>query len=216
VCDNAFGEAIEGVAAFKEADDASVGGSGGNLSDPGGEVLEIFVCEVESTERISFSGIESCTDENQFRAELFHRGDQGLFEGPENLFARASGGKWAVECGADPCTSADLAGASGPGIPRMLVGAEEEDVRILVKGILRSISMVDVPIDDEDLLDAEMFACVGGGDGDIVEHAEAHADFGACVVPWGADDAEGGFRSALDDGFGCGDGATGGGEGGLP
>ncbi len=68
--------------------------------------------------------------------------------------------------------------------------AEEKDGTVLVKGVLRPVAVMDVPIDDENLREAVMALGVTRGDGNVVEDTDAHALVGASVVAGRSDAAE--------------------------
>mmetsp|Transcript_4091 Transcript_4091/g.11249 ORF Transcript_4091/g.11249 Transcript_4091/m.11249 type:complete len:368 (+) Transcript_4091:221-1324(+) len=55
--------------------------------------------------------------------------------------------------------------------PVIPVGREVQDVRIVEEDGLRAVSVVDVPVDDEDSVHAQFGARVGGRDGDVVDDA---------------------------------------------
>jgi len=88
------------------------------------------------------------------------------------------------------------------------VNTEVEDVRVIVESGLRSVAVVDVPIDDQDLREAVLFLHVTGADGDIVEDAESHSVVSQGVVPRGPDGAERVARLALDNGIDGGENAA--------
>ena len=48
--------------------------------------------------------------------------------------------------------------------------------------MLRAVAVVQVPVDDQDALEAVFFLCIGGSDGDVVEEAEAHGPVGFGMV----------------------------------
>ena len=72
-----------------------------------------------------------------------------------------------------PC-SPRLAGRAGAGIERHLVGRAIEHGRVGPEDRLRAVAVMDVEIHDGDAVGAMRGLGVAGGDGDIVEEAEAH------------------------------------------
>src|SRR5687768_17906024 len=59
------------------------------------------------------------------------------------------------------------------------------DGRIVVEDSLCTVSVMDVPIDDRDLLDLRIFPLrVTRGDGDVVEKAKPHRPFFRRMVSW--------------------------------
>ena len=68
---------------------------------------------------------------------------------------------------------------------------------------LRAVAVVDVPVDDQDLADLVLCLGIAGGDGGIVEDAEAHAFVGGGVMTRRSVDAECVFGLAAKDGINC-------------
>ena len=67
-----------------------------------------------------------------------------------------------------------------------------EDAWIVVEGILGAIAVVHIEVDDGDALEPVALARVPGGDGDVVQQAEAHRLGRAGVMAGRAHGAEGG------------------------
>ena len=86
--------------------------------------------------------------------------------------------------------AARLLGPTGTGIRRVLMGGDEQDVRVVPEQVLGAVAVVHVPVDDEHPLTA-----VGersGGDRDVVEQAEALTPCRHRVVTgWAHDDERG-------------------------
>lgn len=72
------------------------------------------------------------------------------------------------------------------GIISILMNRDEKRARVVVEDLLRSISVMDVPIDDGYLLETIDFTSVFGSDGNVVEDAKAETSFGFRVVSWRA------------------------------
>ena len=68
---------------------------------------------------------------------------------------------------------------------------EEEDTRVLVKGILRAVAVVDIPVDDQHAFEAVHRLRVAGGERHGVEQAESHPLRRCGMVAGGTDDREG-------------------------
>jgi hypothetical protein len=73
-------------------------------------------------------------------------------------------------------------------------------VRIGRNAVVGAGAVVDVPDYDGNFADAVFFLGVSGGDGDVVEDAEAHAFDGRGVVAGGANGAEGVLDGVVHDG----------------
>ena len=74
----------------------------------------------------------------------------------------------------DDVADAGLVLGAGAGIERHLVGRAVEHARIVPEDVLRAVAVVHVPVDDGDALGAMRLLRMAGGDGGVVEQAEAH------------------------------------------
>ncbi len=130
-----------------------------------------------------------------------------LVEGVAVFGVAAGGGHGDVEGGASAVSDAGLLGVTGAGVYVLGVAmdADEHGIGVLFEDVLCSVSVVDVPVEDEDAVDVVFVAEVIDGDGGICEHAEAHGAVAFGVVAWRADGAEGVGDVTSDDavdGFG--------------
>ncbi len=85
----------------------------------------------------------------------------------------------------------------------MLVRRDVQDVAALEEGVLGAVAVMDVVVEDGDALGAPLSEQPGGGDGDVVEQAEAHRLGGRGVVAGRAHQTECVTRPAGADGVGC-------------
>ena len=56
-----------------------------------------------------------------------------------------------------------------------MMNADHEDIVLFPKGLLATVSVMDVPINDCNAFDAMYLLCVAHGQDDVVEDAKAHA-----------------------------------------
>src|SRR6185295_17055697 len=96
-------------------------------------------------------------------------------KGSDDLPASSASRKRTVHRGAFPRTIAGFTRRTRSWVPGPLVGAEEEDRSVFVKSVLRSVPMVDVPIDNHYLTDPMFLLCIAGCDGHTVEDAKSHS-----------------------------------------
>src|SRR4029078_3139077 len=82
-----------------------------------------------------------------------------------------------------------FAGAAAPlrrptraGIMRILVRAEEENRRILFKAMLRTVSVMHIPVDDEHAAQTVLFLNVARRDSHVVEKTKTHRPVGFRMV----------------------------------
>ena len=85
---------------------------------------------------------------------------------------------------------AGVLGGAGAGIERPLVDARVEHVGRGGEDLLGAVAVVDVPVEDQHPLGAARGDRVPGGDGDVVEQAEAHRAVALGVVAGRAQAAE--------------------------
>jgi hypothetical protein len=103
----------------------------------------------------------------------------------------------------------------GVRIEGMLEEAGHQHARVVAEGFLGAVAVVDVEVDDGDPLQPVHVERVAGGDGDVVEQAEAHRLVRARMVAGRADRAEGVVDRAGDDVVGGGQRQAGGAQGGA-
>src|SRR5204862_1923982 len=84
----------------------------------------------------------------------------------------------------DRTMGSSVLGSARSRVPRPLVHGDEPHAGLLLDQRLRPVAMVDVPVDDQDPVDAMAGPGVVGGDGDASEEAETHGPRPQRVVPW--------------------------------
>ena len=89
-----------------------------------------------------------------------------------------------------PAPRAGFVGRAGAGIERPAVDREEADALVGVEHVLRAVAVVDVPIDDQHAVEPVLVDRDAGGDGHVVEQAEAHRAVGERMVPGRPHEAE--------------------------
>ena len=90
-----------------------------------------------------------------------------------------------------------------------------QDVVAVVEALLRAVSVVDVPVEDRDPVDAAAAGMLGG-ERDVVEEAVAVRLGRLGVVARRADERVGDLGLSGEDGLAGGEGRSGGREGGVP
>lgn len=91
--------------------------------------------------------------------------------------ARGSAMQRNVECEALPAAAPALSCGAGSWIIRVLVCREIKHGRIEPEDVLGAVSVMDIPIDDQDPLHSILFLSVAGSNRRIVENAESHRPF---------------------------------------
>ena len=92
----------------------------------------------------------------------------------------------------------------------VLVDRDREHVGVLVEHRLRAVAVVDVPVDDRDAIHAAHRPGVRRGDGQVAEHAEAHARRRDGVVARWAHQRVGVVDGCVEHGVDAGDHGAGG------
>jgi hypothetical protein len=192
------GEPFRGGAALESQDHAPLTVLVGHGLDRSAQHREAVVLDRHGSQRILPVRIEAGGDQHQLG--FVGMGDRQQRFGEDRGVVRvaAAGRERRIDREAGARAGARLPLAAGAGIERPLVGADKEQPIGCVKGVLRSVAVVHVPVDAEH---ARQPASVGfrGGDGDVVEEAEAHRARRDCVVPGRADQGEGGAGFAVHD-----------------
>jgi hypothetical protein len=80
----------------------------------------------------------------------------------------------------------------------MLECAGHEDARVVGEDVLRAVAVMHVEVDHRHPLESVFFQRMGGGNGDVVEEAEAHRLRPLGMVAWRAHAAKGVFGLAAD------------------
>src|SRR5687768_12971847 len=111
-----------------------------------------------------------------------HIADRGfkntiLFGGRRKSF------QWRVERGPQAPSLPRLTSRASTGIPRVLMHGEKVNARVRIEDSLRTIPVMNIPVDDRDTLDLFVFVLsVTGRHGDVVEQAESHRVLGRRVM----------------------------------
>jgi hypothetical protein len=138
-----------------------------------------------------------------------------LVEREEEAGIADSGGEGDVHGEAGPRAPADVGGRARARVVGILVERDVEDARVLAEDRLGPVPVVEIPVDDCDALVAVDGAQMAGGDGGVVEEAEAHGLRRGRVVSGRADEGEAISIGAGRHRVGELDQAPGGEEGGL-
>src|SRR6185436_11220726 len=80
-----------------------------------------------------------------------------------------------IQLRAERFTRAGFCGTAGSGIGAVVMGIEDEYGVVFVKGVLRAVAVMVVPIDDQHSFHTIGFLNVSGSDRDVVVNAETHS-----------------------------------------
>ena len=177
-----MGQRLQVVAPFQGEDQAATAQLVGHRLESVSEVDVAAEREPHPRQRVLPVRIVARRDEDQLRLEPLRQGPQQLVENARVALIADAGAQRHVADGALSLPRADLPPVAAAGIVGVLVRGEEEHRRIAPEGVLRAVAVVHVEIHDEHPLHAALGLGVAGGDGHVVEDAEAHAAAGDGVV----------------------------------
>ena len=98
-----------------------------------------------------------------------------------------AGGKRQVDRVAHSPGDTDIDRLPRAGIVRILMKGDEQHVVVGIKAPLRTVTMMDIPIDDENSFQVVRVLQISRGDGNVVEEAKPHGTIRLGVVPRRAD-----------------------------
>src|SRR4030066_331886 len=127
-------------------------------------------------------GIETSGNQDELWLKSPGYRDQDLTESSQVFLVAPSSGHGKVNRGAFSSTRTSLIHPSCPGIKGVLVSGEVKDFGVSIKGILRSIAMMDIKINDKDTVEIELSQGKFASDGHIIENAEAHGSIMSGMV----------------------------------
>jgi hypothetical protein len=110
---------------------------------------KIFTFQSERADRIKPVRVETRRDENQLRPNLVSKGSQCSLELLKIFSPRYAEGDRHIQRRSQAGTSANLVGSSGARIKRIAVDREEAHTSVFPENLLRAVSVMNVPIDDE-------------------------------------------------------------------
>lgn len=171
---NAGGEAFHIVAALEKRKDSPARILLGSLDDPARDLAVRALAHVHATERIAQMSIEPGRQQNDVRVVLVDAAEDVILDRREVLHVPAAAGKRNVLRETAAGSGTDLVRGAGAWIKRIAVHRGVEDVVALFEEVLRSISVMDVEVEDEHPLDSRLFAQPFRDAGDGVEETKPH------------------------------------------
>ena len=167
---NGCRQPLQIIAAFQNGHNAALGMGVGGAHEFQRGPGEIFFAQLQAAQRIGVVGIEARRDEHQIRGEIIKGGQDDAAHGVAELHAAIACPERRIENVAD---AGFIAGAR-TGIKRHLVGGAIEQVGIGPEDFLGAVAVVHIEIDDGHALRIIAAAGIVGGDGHLIEQAEAH------------------------------------------
>ena len=141
-------------------------------------------------ERIGPVGVEAGRDQHQLRGVFEQYGDDDVLDQRHPHLLVGPGGDRRVDRVAEPVAGAGVAESAGAREQAALVDAGEQHVSTPAEHVGGAVAVMDVPVDDHHPLAVELPDRQLGGDGDVVEQAEAHRPVGERMMARRAHGAE--------------------------
>src|SRR6516165_2730697 len=130
--------------------------------------------------------IEAGGNKNPFRFEFFGRRDDHILKDTHILRISAARRKGDIDRVSFARVPPHLINGARSRIIGKLMGGNKQYRRILVKGLLRSIAVMDTPVNNHDPLGAIGILQMISADRDSLEQAEPHSTISQRVMPWRA------------------------------
>ncbi len=186
------------VAAFESADEPGLGERASDIAHRFGKPSEIFCFQSQRANGIFTVAVEPSADQHQFRHDA--RGEVFQLSAEERLIIgpRCTERDWHVASEAETVACAGFVAVAGSRVKGPTMYGEEPNTGVVVKDRLRAVAVVNVPIDDENTLQAQRETRCSG-QGNIVEQAKPHRALGERVMSRRADEAQCLRIGAVDD-----------------
>ena len=190
---------LEVVAAFERRDDFAVATFGGQPFDAPHHLTEALLGHLHLAERIAPMTIESRRNQDELRLERAPDRNDQLVEDAHIFRVAKFGRHRRVDRVAETLAGADFLHRAGARIVRELMRRDVQDLGAVVEDFLRTVAMMEVPVDHhhapEALVPDEPF----GRDRDVVEEAKSHRAARQRMMPGRPHNREGILRGAIQD-----------------
>src|SRR5579863_4428045 len=147
---NRFSKGSQVITPFQHGNHSSPAEGVGKAPNDTGHRLEPLFADAHARQRIVPMRIKARGNEDEIRAEPLGGRNQEPFKSVEIVPVAFSGRKGDVEGCPLTFACALFFVRTGPGVKRELMSAEIEDGGVSIKDGLGPVSMMDVPIDNED------------------------------------------------------------------
>ncbi|CAN5395732.1 hypothetical protein BH10PLA2_BH10PLA2_12010 [soil metagenome] len=183
----------------------------GDLEDALREIGEIFGFQTQAADWIECVGVEAGTQEDKLGLEFVGRLFECAAKGFDVLPAGDTKRERHVAGKAETGTGAGL--FIGPGA-RVKAAAETVNAQEILRGIgvediLRAVTVMHIPVDDQHAIEPVLLASMCSRDGDVVEKAKTHTGFRRRVMSGRPNQAECSVIDATNDVIDCGHAGTG-------
>ena len=177
--DTRLADPLRRVAPLQNADDPSAAPPIRARANGSGKMLEVLHLQSEPAEWISGERVEAGRDEHQVGHETFARRVDASLQSVDIIRGRERGPHWDVP---DALVGTAVAGGACSGVPRPLVHRHESDVGLTLDQRLGAVTVMHVPVYDEDALEAVRPPRVMRRDCDVAEQTEPHRTVSDRVV----------------------------------
>lgn len=166
-----FPEPVHVVTAFQNAHQAASAPAVGAGDERSREALEMLALKRESAQRVARKTVESGRYEDQLRNES---PGSSVNRALECIHVSGRRERWRHRNIPDTVVRAVIVGGACSRIPGPLVHRNEVDVGLPLDQRLRAVSVMHVPVNDENPLKTVTRAGIVRGAGDVSEDTESH------------------------------------------
>ena len=170
----ALAQAAGGVSALEQENLTPVAQIVGQSAGDRGHIAKSGAGDFHRGQRVVDVGVETARHQYDFGAECKRGGHEESLQRAYVFCVATTRRQGDVEGGSNASTDSGLDGVSRSGVVRVLMGRNVQNRGILLEEVLSAVSVVNVPVEDQDPLDARLRTKSARGDGDVVEQAEAH------------------------------------------
>ncbi len=190
----AFGQTERGVSTLEDVRGSAATRRFGYFSDDLGHDPEARCADLHRAQWVGLVRVEATRNQDEIGVELEGDGREQVLEHPDVLEVAATGWHGDVDGGTASHAGTRFTGGSGSRVERELVGRDVEDRRVALERVLAAVSVVDVPIQDQNPFNSGFLLECFRGDRDIVEQTEPHRAVWFRVVTGGPHSRETAFR----------------------
>ena len=183
----ALSQTIRRVASLENTDDSASAPGPCALDNLSRQRRNVMRLEREAAKRVAGERVESCGDENDVRYEASCGRIDSSPQGVHVLLSGQSGSHRKIP---HILAQASITCGSGARIPRPLVHRHEMNCGIVFDERLRSVPVMNIPVNDQHSLQSVNRLRVTGGERDVADQTESHRPGFERMMTWRTNRAE--------------------------
>ena len=198
-CAGALFESGERIAALKYKKKATLTELVGQLAEKErhGEVPHLT--DFHSGQRVVPVSIKAAGDQDHLGFEIPRHRYNDALEKSDVLGVGTAGRHGEVYGGSGARSLPRFAKSAGSGVVGILVGGHVEDARVAFEGVLGAVAVMDIPVQDHQLFQAQFGLKSASRHGHVVEKTKTHGAIAFCVVARRSNGRKTGAKAALCD-----------------